>query len=177
MTEEEARTKWPVRGRKNNHSKGYARLLSPNHPNADSGGYVYEHVYVASMVLERGLDSKRETVHHIYGNVKDNKKLLICTPAYHRQLHERLGKSPDWPQFLPRKSNRPKCRYCETQIAYKSSTGLCKKHYFDGIRSSGMVCWVSGCGAKAGLRSGLCLSHMIARTNKRRYFPTWDYAK
>ncbi len=51
MKEDEAKTKWPFTGQKNGHSGGYVRVLSVNHPNADSDGYVYYHQYVASLVL------------------------------------------------------------------------------------------------------------------------------
>lgn len=179
MTEEEAKTKWPIVGRlgwRSGHSKGYMRCKCPCHPNANRDGYVYEHIYRASLVLGRGL-RKGETVHHIDGNPANNhnENLLICTHQYHRQLHERLGASADWPQFRARASKRPRCRLCGTRIAYESKSGLCVTHYFQNIRTEKKLCRAPGCTAMSGFRSGLCLAHVRFRTNKRRYSKGWDF--
>ncbi len=179
MTEEEANGKWPLQGRvefRVGHSKGYTRCLCPKHPNADKTGSVYEHVYRASLALGRGL-KRGEVVHHIDGNPANNKNsnLLVCSHAYHRQLHERLARSSDWPQFLPRKTNRPTCSLCGIAISYGSKTGKCVTHYFSEIRSFSKPCRVAGCPEKSGFRSGLCLSHVRHRANKRRFERSWDY--
>lgn len=179
MTEEEAKTKWPLTGRfgfRVGHSKGYMRCKCPTHPNADKSGYVYEHIYRASLALGRGL-KKGETVHHIDGNPanNDNSNLLVCTHSYHRQLHERLANSPLWPEFKPRPSNRPKCSVCGKRIAYYSKSGKCAAHYFDGIRRDTAKCRVPGCEKKSGFRSGLCREHIHHRANKRRYHKEWNY--
>lgn len=179
MTENEAKTKWPILGRygwRSGHSKGYMRTKCPSHPNAGKDGYVYEHIYKATIAISRGL-RKGETVHHIDGNPANNSNdnLLICTHSYHRQLHERLAKSKDWPQFKERKTNRPKCSVCSKPIAYYSISGKCANHYFDSVRTEKKVCRVSGCNELSGFRSGLCVVHVKYRANKRRYFKGWDY--
>ena len=136
MTEDQAKTKWPIRGykgRRTGHSKGYIRVLSPLHPNAMSDGYVYEHVYVGSLVLDRGI-GRYEVVHHINGNRSDNRNenLLICSKKYHQQLHARLEQSDNWPQFITKKRNhRPSCSACEKLIPYNSKTGYCWTHYWE----------------------------------------------
>lgn len=50
---------------------GYVLVLSKDHPNADSQGYVPEHRLVAEQVLGRYL-TKEEIVHHIDGNPTNN---------------------------------------------------------------------------------------------------------
>lgn len=175
LTEEQAREKWPVLGRKRKHSKGYIRILSPTHPNADADGYVYEHIYMASRVLGRGL-KKGETAHHIYGVPADNRNLVICSHAYHRQLHERLARSAEWPQFSTKKrDNRPRCIVCGSHTNYGGKTPYCVEHYWQHARIQFEVCRVKGCGVRAGARSGLCLSHLNFRSNKRRYAPSWEF--
>lgn len=174
MTEQEAKTKWPVLGRKNGHSKGYVRLRCPFHPNADADGYVFEHTYVATRVLGRGL-RRGEVAHHVYGNRGDNANLVICDHRYHQQLHARLAVSPDWPMFTPRASRRPRCAVCAIGIAYDTTTNLCADHYFQRIRDNPGVCRVDDCQERAGSRSALCASHVRQRTNKRRYQKGWDF--
>lgn len=174
MTETEARKRWPILRRKNGHSKGYVRLLSPSHPNANAEGYVFEHTYVASRVLGRGL-RLGELAHHVYGNRSDNRNLVICDNRYHRQLHGRLSASPDWAQFPARPSHRPRCAICGTGITYDSITNLCAGHYWEQIRQKPRVCRVFDCAEPAGSRSGLCLVHVRHRTNKRRYQKGWDF--
>lgn len=175
MTEAEAAKLWPVVGRKNGHSKGYIRLRSPSHPNADADGYVFEHVYVASRILGRGL-RKGEVVHHVYGDRADKKNLLICTHQYHHQLHARLAASEDWPMFPPRKTRRPKCKVCRQPVQYDSVTRLCRPHYLERMRNEPGICRVNGCSGAAGSRSGLCLPHVKLRSNRRRYHREWDYS-
>lgn len=177
MTPEEARKFWPIvgrKGRKLGHSKGYIRVKSPNHPNAGKDGYVYEHVYNASLVLGRGL-KKNETAHHVYGDVADNKNLLICTQQYHRALHARMHKSEDWPQFNTKvKSNQPRCAVCSKPIGYNST--LCVEHYWGTYKETKKLCMVDGCGVTAGRRSGLCLRHLNYRHSKRRYDKDWNFS-
>jgi hypothetical protein len=82
-----------------------------------SGGYVcvqvacrtrvYEHILVAEKALGRKLvnlgkgNPMSEVVHHIDGNKQNNapSNLLICTHKYHIELHHRLEKSDEWPEF------------------------------------------------------------------------------
>lgn len=70
---------------------GYVELLMPEHPNANSKGYVMEHVAIASAVLGRPLTDS-EDVHHINLIRDDNRNdnLLICSHEFHAELHARL---------------------------------------------------------------------------------------
>lgn len=71
----------------------YVRLWMPRHPMSNKGGILYEHRYVMSLKLGRLLDS-HEIVHHINGNVKDNRaeNLELVSPSQHtRKHHKREG--------------------------------------------------------------------------------------
>lgn len=91
-------------------SKGYIKLRRPNHPRADSRGYVYEHILVAEAAVGRLLPVTAP-VHHVNEQRDDNRpaNLVICEDdAYHKLLHRRqraLDESghADW----------LKCRFCK----------------------------------------------------------------
>ena len=51
---------------------GYINLWNPNHPNANTIGYVKEHVFVMSSILNRPL-LPGETIHHKNGIKDDNR--------------------------------------------------------------------------------------------------------
>lgn len=151
--------RWIIRGRREGHSKGYMRFLIPNHPNAMKDGYVYEHIYIMTIHLGCGIP-KGYTVHHIDGNVENNKisNLRFLTFSEHRKIH------PPTPR-----TERPKCKICRKKIAYTSTTGFCFKHYIDNLRNNKKICSRKNCGSNAGFRSGLCLKHIREVHNKRRY--------
>lgn len=72
------------KGGKSIDNMGYLRLYKPDHPKADSVGYVREHVYLAEKALGKTLP-KGSQVHHF-----DNHQLVICQDiSYHKLLHRR----------------------------------------------------------------------------------------
>lgn len=78
-------------GRTSPKPNGVIRIMLPNHPKADSGGYVSEHVHIAEMVLERNLPDGA-VVHHVDGDASNNRRdnLIICQDqGYHMLLHQR----------------------------------------------------------------------------------------
>jgi len=70
----------------------YKMVKMPNHPRANSKGYVKEHFLVVEKVISRFL-VRPEEVHHVdldgHNNSSDN--LVLCPDtAYHQTLHRRL---------------------------------------------------------------------------------------
>ena len=76
---------------------GYTLILSPDHPNRDSKGYVLEHRLVMENVLGRYLN-KSEVVHHINGIKIDNRpeNLCILTSSEHMKIHSKKSSHPNW---------------------------------------------------------------------------------
>lgn len=71
---------------------GYVLVWEPDHPNAYSYGYVFEHVRVVASALGRPLCGTEE-VHHVDENKSNNanSNLVLCPDrAYHMLLHRRL---------------------------------------------------------------------------------------
>lgn len=73
-------------------SIGYAVVLAPSHPNADSRGYVYKHRLVAEKKLGRRL-RKGEICHHVNGDKLDNRpsNIRVCrSQKHHLKLHREM---------------------------------------------------------------------------------------
>ena len=72
------------------HSGGYIWITRPDHPYADTRGYILEHRLVMEHYIKRYLEPK-EVVHHINGNTSDNRienlELFSCN-KYHMKNHK-----------------------------------------------------------------------------------------
>lgn len=68
---------------------GYVRILMPDHPQADSRGYLYEHRFVMEKVLGRRLNAE-EVVHH-RNRIRDDNRVenlqLLPSHSAHMKLH------------------------------------------------------------------------------------------
>jgi len=69
-------------------TRGYVRVLVPEHPRAFCNGWVYEHRLVAERMLGRLL-YRGETVHHINECKADNREvnLFVCLHDEHIKAH------------------------------------------------------------------------------------------
>ena|SRR3990167_2455160 len=77
-------------GRLKNRSEGYIAIYYPNHPNADSLGYVKEHRLVMEKHIGRFL-RKEEIVHHVNKIRTDNRieNLMVMSLSEHFSLHNK----------------------------------------------------------------------------------------
>lgn len=69
---------------------GYIAIKDPTNPLSDKQGYIKEHRKIASNI-ESGL-SKQEVVHHINGDVKDNRPenlMIFKNQSEHMKYHAR----------------------------------------------------------------------------------------
>lgn len=92
---------------------GYLIVWTPD-------GDRYEHLVVAEKAIGRKLKyispghPDNEVVHHINGDKLNNgnNNLLVCTHAYHTELHHRLELSPEWPEFAKITRNDKRASAC-----------------------------------------------------------------
>lgn len=87
-------------------SNGYVLVKAPNHPRADSRGYVYEHIIVAERKLGRAL-LPGEEVHHDNERKTDNRPSNLIVKASrrehgaaHRKPGSKVNQGPDEPNTL-----------------------------------------------------------------------------
>lgn len=76
---------------------GYILICVPDHPDADSHGYVREHRLVMERMVGRRL-TKQEVVHHVNGVRADNRpeNLELFGSNGEHLAHELVGKCPRW---------------------------------------------------------------------------------
>lgn len=75
--------------------RGYVKVRKPNHPQADSRGYICEHRLVMESIVGRYL-LPNEIVHHIDGNLCNNEPsnlMLLKSQTYHLYYHQLKRKS------------------------------------------------------------------------------------
>lgn len=80
------------KGGRHRNSRGYVRVLLPDHPRASRDGYVYEHIVVLEQKLGRPLQ-KGEVSHHINGILHDNREenlTLFSSNQEHFAFHRAL---------------------------------------------------------------------------------------
>jgi hypothetical protein len=93
-------------GGKKTDSRGYPKTLIGDHPRADQGGYVFDHVLAAEKALGKALPPEAQ-VHH-FPDIKDWEHLIICeNQFYHNILEVRYRALKTCG-----KVNWKKCRYC-----------------------------------------------------------------
>lgn len=71
-------------------NKGYIQILKPEHPRADSRGYVMEHIVIFE--AETGINVPENcVVHHLNGNKQDNRIENLCLMQFgaHSTYHNR----------------------------------------------------------------------------------------
>lgn len=84
------------KGGKKRTSKGYAQVLIPEHPRADSSGYVMEHIAVWEQKTGVSVPDNC-CVHHLNGNKSDNRIENLCLMQFgaHTKLHNTGRKVSD----------------------------------------------------------------------------------
>jgi hypothetical protein len=114
-------------------SDGYVKILMPDHPRANGGRYVREHILVAENALGKPLPEGAQ-VHHVNGK-GDNKILVICQDNGYHMLLERRTRAYN----ACGHAGWLKCGYCglydDPKNMYVRPNGLsgyhsdCKKSY------------------------------------------------
>lgn len=85
------------------HTCGYIAIKVPEqHHLRMANGYAYKHQIEAEKMIHRKL-ADGETVHHINGNVKDNRhsNLMVLTRSAHASIHAIAAKRNRLGQFVP----------------------------------------------------------------------------
>lgn len=82
--------KIPEKSYRRKHSMGYCLILSEKHPYKNKVGYVPEHRLVMEKKIGRYINPKKEHVHHIDKDKKNNniKNLILLTPIDHIRIHQ-----------------------------------------------------------------------------------------
>lgn len=91
-------------------TEGYIKFRCPNHPRANSNGYVYEHILIVEAAIGEYVN-RPIVIHHVNGNRADNRliNLVLClNNKQHKMLHQQqraleVCGNPDW----------LRCPYCK----------------------------------------------------------------
>ncbi len=121
----EKSTRW--KGGRRLDGQGYVMLCRPDHPRANPGGYVREHIVMVEAAIGKRLRDGAQ-VHHVNGDRADNSRgnLVAChDQPYHQLLHQRQRAldgcgNPNWrtcyicqqwddPSNLNRRRLHPEC--------------------------------------------------------------------
>lgn len=78
------------KGGKRKTRKGYVEVLKPDHPRADSCGYVMEHIYVFEQATGIKVP-KNCVIHHLDGNKQNNDISNLCMMTFggHSTFHNK----------------------------------------------------------------------------------------
>jgi len=122
---------------------GYKVIYKPNHPNCMTnynwGGYVYEHIFVATEVANRPLGDN-EVVHHLDGNRANNhsSNLIIMGSTEHHRLHKWISNGASYEKSYDENgvnSGKSKVReiYCLTcgKVLKPTQTKYCSTNCID----------------------------------------------
>lgn len=126
-------------------SKGYIQVMHPNHPRADSSGYVFEHILVFEN--ETGISvPKGCCIHHINGNKEDNRieNLCLMTVGAHTVMHHSGVKQSEKTRALI--SSRAKERFSDKRNhpSYKEVDISCIQSLLDSGHSVNEACNIAG---------------------------------
>lgn len=113
---------------------GYILIKAENHPNADSKGYVREHILLMEKNIGRYLNDD-EIVHHINGIKNDNRieNLVIMSDEEHRKLHS--GKPRKIVDII-KAVDMIEAGYTMPQV--ESYLGVCNKTLIKKLREAGL---------------------------------------
>ena len=118
---------------------GYILIRKPNHPFANSRGYVYEHRLVMEIKLGRYLRNG-ETVHHVDRNKINNKVsnlLLFSSHAEHMSYHAKDRTVTTFPNNYSYRGQNGKlnkyCLGCKVRVL-RLGTKRCQKCYVEQMK-------------------------------------------
>lgn len=115
---------------------GYREVMTPEHPLARKGKYVYEHTLVAEEKIGRFLE-KGEVVHHLDENKQNNDPgnlIVFKTTGDHTRFHrkkkenDQTGLQEVEPGVYICKKDYNNCTVCG-KVIRTHKTGLCKECY------------------------------------------------
>lgn len=120
---------------KDRYSNGYKLIYKPDYylsyKEGNFKGYIYEHIYVVTKALKRGL-YPHEVVHHLDFNRTNNERnnLIVLSNTDHSLLHAWINRTilSKKDQFVERY-----CEYCNRrlELTLKYCSSICRKKHLD----------------------------------------------